>query len=464
MSNRLIDTWRIGLSIYRYIDMEEVSGEYRCTACKKSIQKVVVKCKSCAGVFYHPGCVNKHKIQDANQELVSCPGPFEKFMTEDEKEGEKNKTRTMTGKLTGATGVNMAASSGSKSTERSVPAGFDAKIDFLIKTVKEIRNEMVCKKEIKLIIKEVIQEELGNIKQEVEDLKTMMMDGAYGSTGGTLRKYSEAVKEKKKENILIIKPKTQQESEDTKKIVKDKIDIRNMEVGISKLRKGGRGAVILGCETGEEMKRLKDKVQATMGEDFNVNEPQWKKPKIKVINVGEDEIKMDDDKLVDAIKKQNRIEGVAGEDFCMRIVKRMFKGREKNNDRSRGRRGEEEGSLILEVDDDTHEEMIKRGKLNIGWRKCAVYNFISVLRCYKCWGYFHMAKNCTRQEACFKCAGYHKTMECTAAIKNCINCIFKNKTYNLKLNIEHEAIDPECPTFKKILEEEKRRAGCEDTK
>ncbi|XP_024876664.1 uncharacterized protein LOC112457708 [Temnothorax curvispinosus] len=434
-------------------------AEYRCAACKKSIKNLVVKCKACAGVFYHPGCVTKHKIQDGNREIISCPGPFEKIMIEDEKEMEKNKTRTTTGRPMGATGVNVAAS-GNGSAKATGPAGTDVKIDLLIKTVKEIKNEMVCKKEIRTIIKEIIQQEIGIIKQEMENLKRMMMDGTCGAS----RKYSEAVKEKKKENILIIKPKAQQESKDTKKIVKEKIDIKNMEVGISKLRKGGGGSVILGCETDEEMKTLKDKVQATMGEDFKVNEPQWKKPKIKVINVGEDEIKMDDDKLLDAIKRQNRIEDTAGEDLFMRIVKRMYKRRDKNNERSNGKRREEEGSLILEVDNGTHEAIIKRGKLNIGWRKCIVYNFISVVRCYKCWGYFHMAKNCTRQEACFKCAGYHKVNECTAAIKNCVNCTYKNKTYNLKLNTEHEAIDSECPTFKKILEEEKRRAGWEDSK
>jgi hypothetical protein len=34
----------------------------------------------------------------------------------------------------------------------------------------------------------------------------------------------------------------------------------------------------------------------------------------------------------------------------------------------------------------------------------------------------------------------------------------------LKINVEHEALDSECPTFKKILVEEKKRAGWEDAK
>lgn len=53
------------------------------------------------------------------------------------------------------------------------------------------------------------------------------------------RSYSDAVKEKKKENTIIIKPKIQQESEATKKLVKEKIDIKNMAMKITEKRKQG---------------------------------------------------------------------------------------------------------------------------------------------------------------------------------------------------------------------------------
>jgi len=37
----------------------------------------------------------------------------------------------------------------------------------------------------------------------------------------------------------------QQENEATKKMIKEKVDIKNMAVGITKLRKGSKGTVIL---------------------------------------------------------------------------------------------------------------------------------------------------------------------------------------------------------------------------
>jgi hypothetical protein len=317
--------------------------------------------------------------------------------------------------------------------------------------VKELKDETACKKEIKSMIKEIVREEMGGIKQEIEELRKMLMQGAYGPSGGATRKYSDVIKERKEENILIIKPKVQQESEITKKIIKEKIDITKMEIGITKLRKGGKGTVILGCETEEEKEELKATVQAAMGEEVKVSEPQKRQPKIKIINVGGEEMKMEDGELIDTIKKQNRI----GEEFRIHLVKKILRGKNKDS---------EQGSVIIEVDESTHKSLINRGKINLGWRKCPIFNYISVRRCFKCWGYFHIAKNCTRQETCYKCAGNHKATECTTTKKRCVNCTYKNQTYNLKINVEHEALDSECPTFKKILVEEKKRAGWEDAK
>lgn len=42
--------------------------------------------------------------------------------------------------------------------------------------------------------------------------------------------------------------------------------------------------------------------------------------------------------------------------------------------------------------------------------------------------------------------------------------MFKNRTYNLKINDEHDALSIECPTFKRAIQEERRRAGWDNTK
>src|SRR5580765_111126 len=115
------------------------------------------------------------------------------------------------------------------------------------------------------------------------------------------------------------------------------------------------------------------------------------------------------------------------------------------------------GSLILEVDEMTHELMLKRIKINIGWNKCPVFEYYNVKRCYKCWGFRHIAKNCSKLDTCHKCAGNHLTNDCTSTIMKCINCVHKIKTYNLQINDDHDALSIDCPTFRRILEEEKKK-------
>jgi len=98
------------------------------------------------------------------------------------------------------------------------------------------------------------------------------------------------VKEKK-ESILIVKPKKGQESETTKKVVKEKVDIKNLAVGITKLRKGDKGTVI-DCESESEMKHS---MSEKLSKDFKIVEPKKIKPKLKVskpkINIEEEEMR-----------------------------------------------------------------------------------------------------------------------------------------------------------------------------
>lgn len=81
-------------------------------------------------------------------------------------------------------------------------------------------------------------------------------------------------------------------------------------MGITKLRKGSNGTVIMDCETGEET------LKAKLGENFKITESPQMKPKVKIINIGEDEMKLDDDSLMNTIKKQNRIEAASEGFIC----------------------------------------------------------------------------------------------------------------------------------------------------
>jgi len=74
-----------------------------------------------------------------------------------------------------------------------------------------------------------------------------------------------------------------------------------MAMGITKLKKDSNGAMIM------DWKGIEDVEGSNLGENVKIIESQQMKPKIKIINIAEDEMKLDSD-LVAAITRQNGIE------------------------------------------------------------------------------------------------------------------------------------------------------------
>jgi len=82
-----------------------------------------------------------------------------------------------------------------------------------------------------------------------------------------------------------------------------------------------------------------------------------------------------------------------------------------------------------------------------------------VRRCFKCWGFYHIAKECKREVACHRCAGGHISDKCEKNTKKCVNCAHKIQRFNIKIDDEHGALSAECPTYQRALREERRRTG-----
>lgn len=76
--------------------MDEEYAEYRCSACKKTKYKL------------------GHRVYDKNRELVSCSGPFEKFLVESDKEPDLNKALTAAIKTTAFSRMSTVPISGSR--------------------------------------------------------------------------------------------------------------------------------------------------------------------------------------------------------------------------------------------------------------------------------------------------------------------------------------------------------------
>lgn len=74
---------------------------------------------------------------------------------------------------------------------------------------------------------------------------------------------------------------------------------------VTKLKKGSNGTFKLWNK--RRLKKFKDVVQNKLDENYKVTETQRINLKIKIVNVGEEELKLSHNKLIAIIKKKNRI-------------------------------------------------------------------------------------------------------------------------------------------------------------
>lgn len=94
--------------------------------------------------------------------------------------------------------------------------------------------------------------------------------------------------------------------------------------------------------------------------------------------------------------------------------------------------------------------------LAIGYVMCPVYDYVHVLRCYKCHQYNHKASECPNNVTCGKCSSTdHKTIECDCNTFKCINCASTNRNLNLHLDDSHTVFDIKCPIYVKMIGHEK---------
>lgn len=250
--------------------------------------------------------------------------------------------------------------------------------------------------------------------------------------------YAAITKQKKTSPVVVIRPKKQQGSQITKKDIRRNIDPSGLN--ISKFRQAHNGAVVIGCEGKDEIIQLQEKLKNNLGEEYNIELPSQKKPKLKIANIDSEDVSMEDDdqSIIDEIIKSNNVE-ITG-DFHMKILKKSANNY-KNID------------LILETDPRTHHFLLNLGKIKLGWSRGNVFNHVSILQCYNCFNFGHYAKDCKSNKVCSKCSEHHQYSykDCKSQSLKCINCLKLSQSQQLQLNVNHSPLDRNCHCMLKVV-------------
>lgn len=291
-----------------------------------------------------------------------------------------------------------------------------------------------------------ISDDVNDIKQIVnkseDDLKSIYdnIDEVKNSINGNrnannvekinANKSTYAEKVKQNEPVVLIVPKNKQTSTETKNVIMQSLN--PTDIPISKLRTAANGTVVIEGKSKRSAEEIQKYASSRLSESYDVKVTELKKPKIRVVGMYE---KPTVEELVNQIKNQNDL-GDKGELKVLSVY------------------GKQKFGAILEVESNAFDYIMNtcNKTLNIGWAKCSVFEYLNIRRCFKCYGFNHIAKDCTRKKACLRCAGEHEFNLCKAKSEKCVNCIHANKKFKLKLDTKHAANAKEC----KVLQREEK--------
>lgn len=113
-------------------------------------------------------------------------------------------------------------------------------------------------------------------------------------------------------------------------------------------------------------------------------------------------------------------------------------------------------SAIIEVDPCTRRRILTQRRLHIKWSSCRVDDYVSILQCFKCAKFNHLAKDCKSDPRCGSCGCNHELRECERKKDgplSCANCVASKLP-----DVSHSAFDSlRCPVLRKRIEEKTRR-------
>lgn len=239
-------------------------------------------------------------------------------------------------------------------------------------------------------------------------------------------------------SIIITTKTDNSDAGDIKKDMNTNVD--PTDFNISSITQISKKSIAIQCENETERDKLKDELKNKLGEKYEVNEPVIKNMQIKMVGIN---IEPSGDEIVKQIKKQN--ENVTDK-MIINLIK-IYKNKKGKQDQY---------GAILEVDYESCMELLKTPKLKLGWDICKLYEYTNLRRCFKCHGFNHTSKACTKQNTCAKCAGEHIESQCESEEKKCANCIEANLKFNLKLKTEHSPYDRICETMIKQINKMKK--------
>lgn len=101
------------------------------------------------------------------------------------------------------------------------------------------------------------------------------------------------------------------------------------------------------------------------------------------------------------------------------------------------------------------------GKLYVNWDSCKIFEHVNLIRCFKCLGFNHFSKDCSRQTTCKFCASNHESSACSRSSSSqdykCVNCSYHVEHLKMQLDVNHHAFSSDCKVLQRKFMEERKK-------
>lgn len=302
--------------------------------------------------------------------------------------------------------------------------------ELLVKKERESRRELLA--EVKSLAGKVVEGAVDKVR-EVQSVPGAAGRSYADALGGNVERGWKTVVRRKVRKVRVTKEGV--DPKEVRELVKKSVKPGEDNVKVCGIAVTGAG-VIVELEGQGDVERMVelDKVKKS---GMRIVEVGMVRPSMVVFDVDRD-VGNDGDKLLREIWRRN-FEGADGGEESFGEWKgklevlRKYPGRDRNV----------MVNVILRVEGGLYREIMDRGSLYVGWRRCGVKEYVDVVRCLKCQRYGHVVKYCkSKVEVCSRCGEEHKTADCKSGdVWGCSNCKNSSKDWG------HSAGWTGCPAF-----------------